>query len=246
MNAQIMLTSIEPEAEKIGTCSDCAGYFDAGKDTCKTCNFDLNSYNKPEEEEETDDEAAEDKQEQEFIDAFKEDDFEKCKEMFLAKKNKVTHPVNVVVPHEEEQEEEADTSVKFCGKCGNLKYEYDILETKEQWKKWCGKEGITPCECDDEDEPECCGKHCDETKGLKKAMCFNRYYENETDMVTEQLVCDKCFDDLTTSYCYSCSETYPYTEMEHKKGGRWGGGDFYCKSCVVSISSKNYNPDEYV
>lgn len=147
-----MLTSIEPEAEKIGTCDDCAGYFDAGKDTCKTCHFDLNSYNKPEEEEET----------------------------------------------------------------------------------------------DDEDEPECCGKHCDETKGLKKAMCFNRYYENETDMVTEQLVCDKCFDDLTTSYCYSCTETYHYTELEHKKGGRWGGGDFYCKSCVVSISSKNYNPDEYV
>ena len=45
--------------------------------------------------------AAEDKQEQEFIDAFKEDDFEKCKEMFLAKKNKVTHPVNVVVPPDE-------------------------------------------------------------------------------------------------------------------------------------------------
>lgn len=39
----------EDEDEKIGTCDDCAGYFDAGKDTCKTCDFDLNSYNKPDE-----------------------------------------------------------------------------------------------------------------------------------------------------------------------------------------------------
>jgi len=47
------ISSINPEPEAIGTCSDCAGYFDAGKDNCKTCDFDLNSYNKPEE---TDDE----------------------------------------------------------------------------------------------------------------------------------------------------------------------------------------------
>ena len=33
------------DEEHIGNCDDCRGYFDAGKDNCKTCGFDLNSYN---------------------------------------------------------------------------------------------------------------------------------------------------------------------------------------------------------
>jgi hypothetical protein len=33
------------EEHIIGNCDDCRGYFDAGKDNCKTCGFDLNSYN---------------------------------------------------------------------------------------------------------------------------------------------------------------------------------------------------------
>ena len=33
------------DEERIGNCDDCRGYFDAGKDNCKTCGFDLNSYN---------------------------------------------------------------------------------------------------------------------------------------------------------------------------------------------------------
>jgi hypothetical protein len=36
----------------IGACGDCAKWFDEGKDFCKCCGFDLNSYNQPEEEEE--------------------------------------------------------------------------------------------------------------------------------------------------------------------------------------------------
>jgi hypothetical protein len=32
------------EEQHIGNCDDCRGYFDAGKDNCKTCGFDLNSY----------------------------------------------------------------------------------------------------------------------------------------------------------------------------------------------------------
>ena len=42
---------------------------------------------------------------------------------------------------EEEQE-------GFCSKCENLCYKFDILQNKESWKKWCLKEGITPCECE--------------------------------------------------------------------------------------------------
>lgn len=40
----------DDEEEKIGNCSDCPGYFQAGKDNCKTCDFDLNAYNKSAEE----------------------------------------------------------------------------------------------------------------------------------------------------------------------------------------------------
>ena len=40
----------EQNKEKIGNCSDCPGYFEAGKDNCKTCDFDLNAYNKSAEE----------------------------------------------------------------------------------------------------------------------------------------------------------------------------------------------------
>jgi len=35
-----------------GTCGDCAKWFDEGKDFCKCCGFDLNSYNQSEEDEE--------------------------------------------------------------------------------------------------------------------------------------------------------------------------------------------------
>lgn len=38
----------------------------------------------------------------------------------------------------------------FCEKCENLEYQYDILQSKSTWKKWCIKEGITPCECEPE------------------------------------------------------------------------------------------------
>lgn len=38
--------------DKIGNCDQCPRWFDEGKDFCKCCGFDLNSYNQPEEEEE--------------------------------------------------------------------------------------------------------------------------------------------------------------------------------------------------
>jgi hypothetical protein len=79
-------------------------------------------------------------------------------------------------------------------------------------------------------------------------MCFNRWYKNKTDMITEQLVCEKCFDDLTTTHCGACCEKYNYTELDHKTGCGFGD-DFFCKSCVVSINSIinsiDYDPDEY-
>lgn len=40
--------------DKIGNCDQCPKWFYEGKDFCKSCNFDLNSYNQPEEEEDDD------------------------------------------------------------------------------------------------------------------------------------------------------------------------------------------------
>lgn len=47
-----------------------------------------------------------------------------------------------------EDSDDDDTSATFCEECGNLVYQYDILVSKSTWVRWCGKEGITPCECD--------------------------------------------------------------------------------------------------
>jgi len=121
------------------------------------------------------------------------------------------------------------------------------------------------CRCDDDgenwicagcyngeydDKPECCGKHCDETEGLKLGMGWNRWHLSVTDMITEQLWCVNCYKDYVGNECKSCCEYYPYTEMTYHEGGAfgddpWSSAMFFCKSCVDNINSIDYNPDEY-
>ena len=121
------------------------------------------------------------------------------------------------------------------------------------------------CRCDDDgenwicagcyngeydDKPECCGKHCDETEGLKLGMGWNRWHLSVTDMITEQLWCENCYKDYVGNECKSCCEYYPYTEMTYHEGGAfgddpWSSAMFFCKSCVDNINSIDYNPDEY-
>lgn len=94
----------------------------------------------------------------------------------------------------------------------------------------------------EEEEGECCGKHCDETNNLKLAMGWNRYHLNEDEMITEQLFCEDCIEEYTTSKCKGCSETYKYTEMKYRNGGNfgealYGHNDFYCIPCITQINS---------
>jgi hypothetical protein len=78
----------------------------------------------------------------------------------------------------------------FCEKCENLEYQYDILQSKSTWKKWCIKEGITPCECEPEPKPEpepamsSC-EQCDTTS------CLAEYWWIE--LKNEKwILCDEC------------------------------------------------------
>lgn len=98
--------------------------------------------------------------------------------------------------------------------------------------------------------PTCCGKHCEETNGLKLAMGFNRYHSSVADMITAQLWCEDCYTLNVGNECKGCSEYFPYTEMTYKEGGGFGEvcycyDQFFCKSCVASISSIDYDPYEY-
>jgi hypothetical protein len=97
---------------------------------------------------------------------------------------------------------------------------------------------------EEEEKDECCGKHCDETNGLKLGKGYNRYHYNDEDMITEQLFCEICFEDYTTDTCRACSEKLPFSEMEYREGGDFGESDycynqFFCKGCIKDINSRS-------
>jgi hypothetical protein len=115
-------------------------------------------------------------------------------------------------------------------------------------------DGICCCceKCHDELEEEsdeeimCYGKHCEETEGLKLAMAWCRNFGlNGGIMVMQQFLCENCYLEKTGHSCRSCSDYFPYTEMEYKKGGAFGDSSsrqnqFFCKPCVKNISACDY------
>ena len=142
-----------------------------------------------------------------------------------------------------------------CCDCQEVKIACNI-QTDDDGKYYCGycweTRPANDEEDDEEDEdlPECCGKYCDETTGLKLGMGWYKYHSSVADMITEQLWCENCYTDNTGHECKGCSEYFPYTEMTYKEGGGFGEAcycydQFFCKSCVASISSIDYDPDEY-
>ena len=91
-----------------------------------------------------------------------------------------------------------------------LKSKGSLLETKCGCVIMRDSREHDECRCDDDgenwicagcyngeydDKPECCGKHCDETEGLKLGMGWNRWHLSVTDMITEQLWCENCYKD---------------------------------------------------
>ena len=122
----------------------------------------------------------------------------------------------------------------------------DKQKIKEKIERfWANYEPST--DEDEDDDEECCGKHCSETNNLTLAMGWYRYASNEYEMIKEQLFCELCIEDYTTSRCKACSETYKYTEMKYKTGGRFGedNNSFFCIACIKYINSVEIDPDEY-
>ncbi len=149
----------------------------------------------------------------------------------------------------EEEEEEEHPAHKFfeerdCAYC-RVFFEQGKDNCKE-----CGFDLNSWNKEEEEDLPTCCGKNCDETKGLKLGMGWNLYHFTTADMITEQLWCENCANEYMGHACKGCREYHPYTEMTYQEGGAFGDAcycydQFFCKLCVDTIKSIDYDPDEY-
>ena len=102
-------------------------------------------------------------------------------------------------------------------------------------------------ECDEtdwEEEPECYGKHCSETEGLKLCIGWNRNYCLDNKRFTENLFCDYCEKTNCYTDCVWCGENYKLTDMEFRRGGGFAHNDAYgnacmfCKECVAIIEKR--------
>ena len=136
---------------------------------------------------------------------------------------------------------EYNTSSAYALKLIDLQEEEEEDEDEEDEEEDETEEDKTEeDETDEEELPTCCGKHCDETKGLKLGMGYNRWYSSKADMITEQLWCEYCYPLNIGNECKCCSKYHPYTEMIYVKGE----GKFYCKPCIKYFNSIDYDPDE--
>jgi len=110
---------------------------------------------------------------------------------------------------------------------------------------------------------ECCGKHCDETCGLKWVMGFNndyisglkyndyinnKYIDNNyihnnyfklCDRIMRQPFCDNHIIDYTTEECSDCSLTFPYSELTYLDISFVNRVYLdICKSCLIKRNKK--------
>jgi len=81
---------------------------------------------------------------------------------------------------------------------------------------------------------ECCGKHCDETCGLKWVMGFNNDFINKCDRIMRQPFCDNHIIDYTTEECCDCSLTFPYSELTYLDIN----DENICKSCLIKRTNQ--------
>tara|TARA_R110002126_G_scaffold41650_1_gene121215 strand:- start:66 stop:509 length:444 start_codon:yes stop_codon:yes gene_type:complete len=122
----------------------------------------------------------------------------------------------------------------FCGKCGNLEYQYDILETKTTWVRWCVKEGITPCECEKEEEDNAeLGWKCD----CDNFNEWTDYDDMEAYNLEKDLKCENC--EKQRPPCYERGAKglgHPYYDMPFKQ----------CEGCSnnFDIRTDKYAVDE--
>jgi len=92
-------------------------------------------------------------------------------------------------------------------------------------------------EYEEEEAPECSGKHCSNTNNLNIGKCWNRY----TKSVTDELVCAECWEQDTKIKCVGCWETFTYDKVKLKpQYWPWGScrenQNFYCQGCIKDIT----------
>ena len=136
-----------------------------------------------------------------------------------------------------------------CKKCNNFNCGICGLENNSNGYIINWSETKDMCVCDncneeEEEEPECYGKHCSETEGLKLCIGWNRNYCLDNKRFTENLFCDYCEKTNCYTKCVWCSETYKVTDMEYRCGGGFAHKDAYgeacmfCKECVAIIEQR--------
>lgn len=84
--------------------------------------------------------------------------------------------------------------------------------------------------------PECYHKHCSETHNLKRGRTWNGMKQ----AVTEEFLCEECWEQDTTIKCVGCRDTYTYDQVEKKPqtfpwGSCWENDNFYCQGCIKDI-----------
>jgi hypothetical protein len=133
-------------------------------------------------------------------------------------------------------------------------WEIDAYHESEPDKKRADELHLTDGEedtDDEEDKPECFGKHCAETDSLKKYQCFNRYYINDADMIQEKLLCDHCaaLDGNVHKKCRGCSNSYPYAQLQLHGGPGFvkrfpGEKEWFCNPCIEWINERSWYVEE--
>jgi len=151
-------------------------------------------------------------------------------------------------------EEEEEESQLYCSDCKKPKSEVEVkkftIENKvlfcvccECCESW-GKLRKPDNEEEEDIEPECYGKHCSETEGLKLCIGWNKYYCLDNKRFTENLYCNYCEKQDCYTNCVWCGENYKLTDMEYRCGGGFADKDAYgnacmfCKECVNIIEKK--------
>ncbi len=90
-----------------------------------------------------------------------------------------------------------------------------------------------------EEIAECFGKHCSNTNNLIIGSCWNRYEQK----VTDELICNECWEQNTKIKCVACSETHTYDKVKLMPNCfPWSfcgnGYNFYCFDCIKDIKER--------
>ena len=97
---------------------------------------------------------------------------------------------------------------------------------------------VQKVEEEDEEVPECFGKHCSNTNNLTIGKCWNR----RTQSISDELICPECWEQETNTDCNACKEIFTYDQVKSMPD-RWPFlnllvPNIYCQGCVKDIKER--------